>query len=152
MASSDTAVTIDPLPADRLRRRTQLTKREPAQSSTVEFDGLFGQERAREAIQLATGMSAKGFNLFVAAPPGADASAATRTLLEKATAKREKPDDWVYVFNFDVPHKPRAIRLPPGRAMQFRGAVRDLIFDLIAAVPAAFEKPEFQVQPEGRCV
>ena len=149
LASSDTAVTIDPLPADRLRRRTQLTKREPAQSSTVEFDGLFGQERAREAIQLATGMSAKGFNLFVAAPPGADASAATRTLLEKATAKREKPDDWVYVFNFDVPHKPRAIRLPPGRAMQFRGAVRDLIFDLIAAVPAAFEKPEFQVQREA---
>lgn len=149
LASSDKAGTIDPLPANRLRRKTHLAETEPVQSSTVEFDGFFGQDRAREAIQLATGMSAKGFNLFVAAPPGADASAATKALLEDATTGRKSPDDWAYVFNFEMPYKPRALRLPPGSATKFRDEVRELLIDLIAAVPAAFEKPEFQARKEA---
>jgi len=146
---SGTARTVDPLPADRLRRRTHLAKIKSTQSLPEEFDGFFGQERSREAIELAAAMSAKGFNLFVAAPPRADASAATKRLLERATADRERPDDWAYVFNFDTPHKPRALRLPSGAATKFRDVMRDLVLDLIAAVPAAFEKPEFQARKEA---
>lgn len=149
LPSSVNARTIEPLPADRLRRQTRLAKVKSAQSPPDGFDGFFGQERSREAIELAAEMSARGFNLFVAAARGADAAAATKALLEKTTAERERPDDWVYVSNFDTPHKPRALRLPAGSAMIFRDAMRDLLVDLIAAVPAAFEKAEFQARKEA---
>ena len=139
----------EPLPADLLRRRTKLDGQAPAQAPSTELDHFFGQERAREAVDLAAAMSAPGFNLFVAAPAGAEAPAAVQTLLKKTAAKRETPDDWVYVFNLETSHRPRALRLPPGKAPIFRDAVRELIVDLIAALPAAFEKPDFQARRQA---
>ncbi|HKY95787.1 MAG TPA: ATP-binding protein, partial [Kiloniellales bacterium] len=54
------------------------------------------------------------------------------------------PLDWVYVHNFEVAHRPRAIGLPPGRGPALAAALKDLVEDLRTAIPATFERPENQ--------
>ena len=51
----------------------------------------------------------------------------------------EPPPNWCYVFNFEVPHKPRALRFPTGKAAGFGAGMKRLVDDLRSAVPAAFE-------------
>ena len=126
-----------------LRRETKLGSLETAASH---FNSFLGQDRAREAAELAATMDAKGFNLFVAAPRGTPAREALRNLLDTEAAKRSTPDDWAYVYNYARPHEPRAIKLPPGKARFFRKCVREMIQDLRRAIPAAFEKQEVQNQ------
>jgi lon-related putative ATP-dependent protease len=50
------------------------------------------------------------------------------------------------VFNFDTPHKPRAVQLPAGRATRFRQDVARLVDDLRAGIPAAFESAEYRAK------
>ncbi|MGE0585583.1 MAG: Lon-like protease helical domain-containing protein [Flavobacteriaceae bacterium] len=45
-------------------------------------------------------------------------TAAVKAFLEEKAANEPGPDDWVYVYNFGTPHKPRALHLPSGRAQQ----------------------------------
>lgn len=140
---------LQPLSADKLRRRTRLSAPDIELEQLADGGDFLGQARAQEAIELAAAISAEGFNLFVAAPAGADALGAVKRLLTNAAANRERPGDWAYVFDFDAPRRPRALALPSGRALGFRKAVRELIVDLKAALPAAFEKPDFQARRRG---
>jgi len=48
------------------------------------------------------------------------------------------------VFNFETPHRPRALRLPPGQAGAFKAAMARLVEDLSAAIAAAFETDEYR--------
>jgi len=62
----------NPLPADRLRPRTDLSHLRFATTEevTADTDGL-GQDRAFEAVRFGIGMKSKGYNLFVLGPTGA---------------------------------------------------------------------------------
>ena len=131
------------LAAAELRRRC-----DPAQlafSSTDELADLsdaLGQARAVEAIRFGIEMPRDGYNLFAMGPEGLGRRTIVRGFLEQTAPAREVPDDWCYVFNFDTPHKPRALRLPPGRAPRFRQSMERLVQDLRAGIPAAFESDE----------
>ena len=59
------------------------------------------------------------------------------------------PDDWCYVYNFEQPHKPRAHRLPPGRAVVFRDDMKQLSGELLTVLPATFAGEEYQLQKRG---
>jgi lon-related putative ATP-dependent protease len=108
------------------------------------IDGLVGQQRALNALELGTRIRKPGFNLFVIGSSGARMQQAVEAVLRAAPAPEARPDDWVYVNNFKEPHKPAAIRLPGGRAVVFRDAMRHLIDDLRTALPAVFESEEYQ--------
>lgn len=131
-----------PVSSADLRRRTRLSPDE-FNSKSEPFNGLLGQDRAQEAMSLAVSMEADSFNLFVAAPRGVSANSIAKRFLDPIAASRSQPSDWVYVFNFETPHKPRALELPAGRAKHFRDGIRDLVGELVAVVPAAFETPDF---------
>jgi predicted ATP-dependent protease len=105
-----------------------------------------GQARALDALRFGARMQASGFNLFVIGSPGAGIDRAVRALLEEKARAEAPPDDWVYVNNFAQGHRPRALRLPPGRGPQFRSAIAELIRDLGAALPAAFESQDYQAR------
>jgi Lon-like LonC helical domain len=64
--------------------------------------------------------------------------------VEKASATWPVPSDWCYVNNFAEPHRPRALRLPPGRGRPLRGDIEGLIEELKLALPAAFESEEYR--------
>jgi len=56
------------------------------------------------------------------------------------------PDDWCYVYNFDQPDKPRALRLPPGRAVALRDDMKKLVEELASVLPGVFSGEEYQLQ------
>lgn len=107
---------------------------------------LLGQDRAMDAINLSADMAHKDFNLFVLGPEGSGRHHAVMTLLGAAARKRPVPSDWIYVNNFDAPHKPHAIEMPSGSAPRFKSAMQDLVDDLAHEIPAMFESEEYQAQ------
>ncbi len=54
------------------------------------------------------------------------------------------PNDWVYVHNFLVPHRPRAIELPAGEGASFRERIRQLIQDMRQDLPQAFAAESYR--------
>ncbi|WP_342643259.1 Lon protease family protein [Rhodoligotrophos ferricapiens] len=105
---------------------------------------LIGQDRALEAIRFGTSINRPGYNLYLLGAHGSGRHTAIRRLLQKKAANEPVPDDWVYVANFQIPTKPRAIRLPPGTALRFRDAMASLIDDLRTDIPALFEQEDYR--------
>jgi lon-related putative ATP-dependent protease len=117
--------------------------------STAALEDLgeaLGQRRAVDAIQFGIGIRREGYNLFAMGPEGVGRRTIVRGFLEQQAPAREVPPDWCYVFNFDTPHKPRALQLPPGRAPKFKRSMARLVEDLRAGIPAAFEADQYRTQ------
>ena len=139
-----------PLSVNRLYRPADLSALSFQTTSEIEpIDGLVGQQRAVEAIGFGTRVRKPGFNLFVIGSSGARMQQAVGGVLRQAAQEMPSPPDWVYVNNFNEPHKPIAIELPPGRALEFRGAMRELVDDLKTALPAVFESEDYQTRREA---
>ena len=139
-----------PLSSDLLYRRF-----DPAQlpfETTEELeDGLeiIGQQRAIDSIRFGIGIDHRGYNLFALGPNGIGRRTTVRRFLNQRAASESTPDDWCYVFNFDQPHKPHALRLPPGKANEFRADMKNLAEELITVLPATFAGDEYQLQKES---
>ncbi|HRK20035.1 MAG TPA: ATP-binding protein [Hyphomicrobiaceae bacterium] len=118
-------------------------------TTTAELDpitGLIGQERALAAIEFGVSMRAFDYNIFVLGPPASGKRTALKAQLEPKAASHTKPDDWVYVYNFSDPTRPRALRLPPGRAPRFAKAMIGAIDELRGVVPALFEGDDYRTR------
>ncbi len=112
----------------------------------ADFDEILGQPRAVEAMRFGIDIRRQGYNIFVLGPQGAGRYTLIGEFLRRAAAAEKKPGDWCYIFNFTEPHRPKALRLPPGRALPFRDAMARLVDDLRSAIPAAFEAEEHQAR------
>ncbi len=112
-------------------------------------EDVIGQDRAVEAVRFAIGMKHHGFNLFAMGPEGTGKYSLIRRFLEIRAEKERIPDDWCYVNNFEEPHRPRALRLPPGRGLPFRAAMDRLVEELRAAIPAAFETEDYRARRQS---
>ncbi|MGD9670975.1 MAG: Lon protease family protein [Hyphomicrobiaceae bacterium] len=118
-------------------------------STTAELtaaSGLIGQDRALEALAFGTDMKALDFNVFVLGPVAAGKSTAVKSFLADRASGLPVPDDWIYVNNFDTPNRPRALRLPPGRARPFAKAMIAALDELSGTVPALFEGEDYQTR------
>ena len=138
------------LPAEALYRRCdpgQLTF--DTTESLEKFSEVPGQERAVEAIHFATEIDVGGYNVFVLGPTGAGRHTFVRQFLESKAAAREVPSDWCYVYNFDDPRQPKALRLPAGVGKDLRVDLEHAIQDAQTVIPAAFESEDFQAQQEA---
>ena len=105
-----------------------------------------GQNRAVEAIRFGVGMVRDGYNLYAMGPEGIGRQTVVRNLLSQHAARQPVPSDWCYVFNFPVPHKPRALRFPAGQAARFAQHMERLVEDLRTGIPAAFETDEYRTR------
>jgi predicted ATP-dependent protease len=121
-------------------------------ATTAELEDLaefIGQARALDAVRFGTGMRQEGYNLFVLGPAGMGKHTLVRQFLEKKAAGEERPSDWCYLNNFVQPHKPCALRLPPGRGVELQRSMEQLVEELRHAIPAAFEGDEFRTKAEA---
>ncbi|MSP00005.1 MAG: ATP-binding protein [Acetobacteraceae bacterium] len=135
------------LPPDRLYRRTDPAALDFATTEEMaQLPGLIHQPRAREAIGFGTCIGQPGFNIFAVGDTAGRVREAIRLMLDEAALSQRGPPDWVYVYNFADPQRPRALSLPAGRAPGFQKAVHDLIAELKAALPAVFESEDYQKQ------
>lgn len=118
-------------------------------TSTAElkpFDGLIGQDRALEALDLGARIDKPGFNVFVLGERGTARHGTVKGLIEDYAAKMRAPDDWIYIANFVQPDRPHAVHLPAGRAVKFKAAMDHVVDELQTLVPAVFESEEYQTR------
>jgi len=114
----------------------------------TELAGLVGQERAIDAVRFGTTMRRHGFNIFAFGPSGTGKHTLVQEILEAQAASEETPPDWCYVNNFADPHRPLCIKMPTGRADALQDAMKRLVTELKAALPAAFERDDYRARRE----
>ncbi len=147
LAVTSEAVKVRPLSPDHLYRRTDFSRLPFSTTAELQpIDGMVGQARALEAIRFGTQVDKGGFNLFVIGPNGAHMQEAVRSVLAEEARTRPSPPDWVYVNNFVDSDRPIAIELPAGRARAFHDAMHELIDDLKSALPAVFQREDYQTR------
>ena len=135
------------LTPDRLRR--QCNPEELGFSSTRDLEpveGLIGQTRALGALNFGIDLEARGYNVFVLGAPASGRHNAVREFLINKARNKPAPDDWLYVHNFEEPHRPRAIRLPDGRGRQLATDMQALLDGLKTTMPAVFDSEDYQAR------
>ncbi len=103
-----------------------------------------GQERAQEAMTFGLGITAPGYNLYVMGEPATGRFSLVKSHIERAAAKLSSPDDWCYIANLEEEREPLLLKLPASQAPRFQKAMKDLIDDVLATFPAAFDTPGYQ--------
>lgn len=111
--------------------------------------GFIGQPRAVDAVRFGIGIRRKGYNLFALGPAGTGKYALIRSYVEERAASEEVPPDWCYVFNFQDAHRPRALRLPPGRGAELKQDMEGLVQDLHNAMTRVFESDEYHTRTQS---
>ena len=110
---------------------------------------LVGQRRALDAAAFAFAMPHEGYHLFVSGPPGSGKKTLARQAIDQHVARHGvQRSDWVYVNNFDQPHRPIALELAAGRGAVLRADMRALVVELRSTIPAMFDSEEFVAEIE----
>lgn len=104
----------------------------------ADLDGLFGHERAFEALRVGTGIRREGYNIFVVGSSGVGKQSVVMKTLEERARAEAIPPDWCYVHNFEDDHRPRALALPAGRGLELKTAMQRFIEDLRTVLPVIF--------------
>ena len=118
-------------------------------SELEEEPGLIGQERAAEALRFALRMRGKGYNVYALGASGSGRHSMIEKLLREKAEGEPTPSDWCYVNNFADPQQPRRLELPPGRGAGLAAAMKRLVAELRAALPAAFERDEYRARRDA---
>jgi lon-related putative ATP-dependent protease len=103
-----------------------------------------GQARALEAIRFGADIRRPGYNLFVFGLPGTGKHGTVLQIFKEKAKDEPAPADWAYVNNFETPHKPIALSLPPSRGPDLKARMARLIEDIRTAVPTVFEGDDYQ--------
>ncbi len=107
-------------------------------------DDALGQERALEALRFAVGVRSPAHHVYAMGAPETDRHDAVLAFLRSAARGGGALRDWCYVNRFDDPRRPRILTLEPGRGAQFKRDMAELIADLRAALPGAFESDNYR--------
>jgi lon-related putative ATP-dependent protease len=136
---------VEPLSPDQLRRRC-----DPASlgfETTAEVEPLaetIGQPRALRALDFGLEIEAPGYNVFVTGPVGTGKRTTVENHLRARAAAQPAADDWLYLFNFDEPREPLAVRFPAGEGGRFAQRFGEVIAEARRRIPAAFESDHYQ--------
>ncbi|MFB6350773.1 MAG: Lon protease family protein [Bradymonadaceae bacterium] len=138
------------VPVDQLRWRCEPDALEFEATDELEpFGEILGQERAIEAIEFGIGIEQDGYNLYALGPPAIGKHEVVERFLDKKADEEEPPPDWCYVHNFEEPNEPKALELPAGRGEPLKEDMEDLIEELKAIIPAAFESEDYQTRRQA---
>ena len=109
-----------------------------------EVPGIIGQERVEEAVRFSIGIRRYGYNLYALGPAGMGKHSFVRAFLERQAGEAPAPPDWCYVHNFKDGRRPRALKLPAGRAPRLREQMERLVEGLQATITAVFEGEDYR--------
>ncbi|HHX76941.1 MAG TPA: AAA family ATPase, partial [Firmicutes bacterium] len=109
-------------------------------------NGIIGQERAVRAMELGLHIEKQGYNIFMSGLPGVGKKSYAHTIVNRYARKGKVPDDWLYVYNFENPEKPKALRLPPGVGCDFCHDMEQLVLALREEISKALGGEEYEKQ------
>jgi lon-related putative ATP-dependent protease len=109
---------------------------------------MIGQERAVGAIRFGMGIQRDGYNLYALGPSGTGKRTTISQFLEAKAAEEPVPSDWCYVNNFEDTHRPNTLELPPGKGLELRDDMEQLVEELRIAIPTAFESEDYQTRKQ----
>jgi predicted ATP-dependent protease len=133
------------LPPGKLRKETN--PKSWKCKTTDDFNPVgrpIGQRRAVESISFGLEVPSRGYNIFLTGYPGSGRTSYVLERLEKRAKGIPAPSDWVYVYNFDEPGEPLAMRLAAGHGKELCAALDDLIGELKVTISKAFEKSQYE--------
>ena len=110
------------------------------------LEGMIGQERAVKAMEFGLRIKRAGYNIFMTGFTGTGKLSYALSALQKIASEEPRPDDWLYVYNFDNPGEPLALHLPAGQGALFCRHVEELLEDLKQAIPKAFDTEDYERQ------
>ena len=140
----------EPLRPEQLYHASRLDGLEFEATDQLEpLEETIGQTRALDSMAFGMGIRHEGYNLYVMGSTGIGRHwMVTETLNRINRSSDGHGCDWCYLNNFDTPHKPIAVHLPPGQGRVFRTDMRQLVESLLDAIPAALQSKEFRKQAE----
>ncbi len=109
-----------------------------------QFAGIIGQTRAIEAITMGLKMFSKGYNIYVAGPPGTGKMTTVKHLLSEVETGRTIPPDVVYVNNFQEPDMPRSILLEAGMGKKLQRDMELLVNNMCRNIAQIYESDDFK--------
>ncbi len=113
---------------------------------------FIGQARAVSALEFGLDVDRPGYNIFVTGLSGTGKSTVVQSHIKDAirrkTARDGAPElfDWCYVYNFDRPDSPEAVRLPPGGGATLARELESLLETLRREVPAAYNDEAYKAE------
>ena len=109
-------------------------------------NGIIGQERAVKAVDFGLRINRHGYNLFISGSPGVGKKSYTQTAVTNYAKELPVPVDWIYVFNFAEPERPRAFKLPAGGGHELCLDMEKLVASLKEEIPKVFGGEEYERQ------
>ena len=152
IAPAGPVIPLEPIAADaaaelrpaELRASVAIDGAELKRAAETALDSeLLGQGRAIDAIRLAIGIDAPGYNVFVSGLRTRIERDTVLALLAEKAATMPTPGDWVYVNNFRNPESPSAIYLRAGQGRDLAQRMRDLVALIVEQLPKAFRREDF---------
>ncbi len=107
-----------------------------------------GQERAEMAAKFGLTMDQADYNLFVLGEVGSGRSSLLKEAMEAAATLRAVPPDLCYLHNFDMPERPRALRLPAGEGRLLRQFMIKMAKTLQTEIPRSLVGQDFKAESE----
>lgn len=107
-------------------------------------DKMIGQERALSAIEFGLNMKSQGYNLYVAGITGTGRNTAIIRAVKELAKNEPVPDDLCYLYNFEKPDEPKALKLPAGLGSQFKKDTEELVKDLETEIQKAFLSEDYE--------
>ncbi len=141
---------VKPLTLKQLRRSCDLASFDFQTTEEIRPDArIIGQPRGIHAIEFGLDVESPGYNIYVLGESGTGRTTAIRNFIKARAENEPVPSDWAYVYNFREPHKPIALQLEPGMGCKFRDDMSQLIEDLKAGIPRAFDSDAFRDAIQG---
>lgn len=145
MVSTVPAPVHPELPARSLRWYADPTIFDFPSTAYIEpLEGIIGQRRALEALQLGAEIFSPGYNIFVSGLSGTGRLTTIKNILEGISANAHVAHDYAYVYNFRDQNYPRLLTLPRGRAVPLCEALEAAIEYLRTHIPKMFEDDSFR--------
>ena len=133
------------LPADQLRRVFEAPDIQFETTRDLEpCTTIIGQPRGVQAIAFGVTIDSPGYNIYVLGETGTGRATAIQRFVESQASDDPVPPDCLYLFNFQTPHKPATLMLPPGQGRRFREAMAQMIGRLQNEIPRAFDNQTFR--------
>jgi hypothetical protein len=108
------------------------------------LEGIVGQEKAIDAIEMGAQIQSHGYNMFVSGISGTGRLTTVKRLLGKIAKNKPNLSDFCYVHNFKSPDSPRLLRFKAGRGKKFHKAMEEAMLFLRRRIPQLFDEDSFQ--------